>query len=145
MACLLGGLLGLLPRDKERGDTWSKVAVPVWQPALTNHDRAQIERVQKTALSIILGKNYGSYRNALDILEMDTLEERRKSLCLKFALKASVHPTFKTWFKEVNQPSRPRRGINSITDKYEEPYARTDRFEDSAIPYLTRLLNEHNR
>ena len=61
-----------------------ELAVPVWQPALTNHDRAQIERVQKTALSIILGKNYGSYRNALHIMEMETLEDRRKSLCLKF-------------------------------------------------------------
>lgn len=121
-----------------------ELAVPVWQPALTNYDRTQIERVQKTAFSIILGKRYESYKSALGVLEMDTLEDRRKTLCLKFAQKASVHPSFKSWFQESNQQSRPRR-LNDIPDKYVEPYARTDRFKDSAIPYLTRLLNEHNR
>ena len=121
-----------------------ELAVPVWQPALTNYDITQIERVQKTAFSIILGGKYESYKCALDVLGMDTLEDRRKSLCLKFALKASVHPSFKSWFQKSNQHSRPRR-LNDKPDKYAEPYARTNRFKDSAIPYLTRLLNEHNR
>ena len=40
-------------------------AVQVWHPSLTNFDRNRIERVQKSALSIILGQNYNSYNKAL--------------------------------------------------------------------------------
>ena len=130
-------------------DTYTKqvrslleLAVPVWHPALTEYDRAQIERVQKTAFSIILGKSYISYSNALEMLEMETLENRRKSLCLKFALKSSAHPTFKNWFREL-KVNKPRQCNSDNTEKYVEPWTRTGRFENSAIPYLTKLLNEH--
>ena len=125
---------------------WSvlELAVPVWHPALTVYVVGQIEWVQKSALAIILGRNYGSNRNALEILEMDTLEERRKSLCLKFALKASMHPTFKNWFKE-SKVSKPRESSNVPKEKYIQPYTRTGRFENSPIPYLTKLLNDHCR
>ena len=130
-------------------DTYTKqvrslleLAVPVWHAALTVYDRTQIERVQKTAFSIILGNKYTSYKDALETLEMDTLEERRGNLCLKFALKASVHPQFKNWFQEF-RASKPRKVNDDKNDKYVVPYARTNRFEDSPIPYLTRLLNEH--
>ena len=130
-------------------DTYTKqvrslleLAVPVWHAALTVYDRTQIERVQKNAFSIILGNKYTSYKDALETLEMDTLEERRGNLCLKFALKASVHPQFKNWFQEF-RASKPRKVNDDKNDKYVVPYARTNRFEDSPIPYLTRLLNEH--
>jgi hypothetical protein len=33
-----------------------EMAVPVWHPALSHSDSAQIEHVQKAALRIILGK-----------------------------------------------------------------------------------------
>ena len=36
-------------------------AVPAWHPSLTSADRNRIERVQKSALSIILGRSYKSY------------------------------------------------------------------------------------
>ena len=119
-----------------------ELAAPVWHPALTTYDRNQIERVQKSAFAIILGKSYRSYRHALETLEMDTLEERRETLCLKFALKASIHPTFKDWFKDFKM-SRPRECNTGDNARYVEPYTRTGRFEDSPIPYMTKLLNKH--
>ena len=39
---------------------------PAWQGALTLNDKYDIERVQRCALHIILGKDYISYKNALE-------------------------------------------------------------------------------
>ena len=60
-------------------------ACPVWSANLTKAESIQIERVQKAALVIILDRQYNSYEEALDILEYESLETRRKSLNLRFA------------------------------------------------------------
>ena len=60
-------------------------AAPVWTGGLTKSEETQIERVQKAAFAIILGKQYTSYSKALQSLNRVTLEDRRKELCLKFA------------------------------------------------------------
>ena len=65
-------------------------------------ERVDIERVQKSALHIVLGNGYISYDNALKISNLETLEKRRDKLSLKFALKAEKHQKFKKWFK-LNQ------------------------------------------
>ena len=57
----------------------------VWSSSLTGQNKADLERVQRSALKIILGPKYESYRKALFILNLVTLEERREYLCLKFA------------------------------------------------------------
>ena len=57
----------------------------VWSSSLTGQNKADLERVQRSALKIILGPKYESYRKALFILNLETLEERREYLCLKFA------------------------------------------------------------
>ena len=64
-----------------------ELAVPVWNAGLSVSNCNQIERVQKTAFAIILGENYTSYSSALKKLQMDTLSDRRKALCLSFAKK----------------------------------------------------------
>ena len=56
-------------------------AVPVWTSRITSKHSEDIERVQKRACKISLGLEYDSYRNALQILELDTLQEcRQKSV-----------------------------------------------------------------
>ena len=65
-----------------------EMAVPAWSPGLTINNSNQIERVQKTALAIILGDEYVSYSSALKKMNMETLPDRRRSLCLSFAKKA---------------------------------------------------------
>ena len=50
-------------------------------------NRNSLERVQKSALKVILGKKYTSYNSALNELNIDSLQDRRESLCLKFAKK----------------------------------------------------------
>ena len=111
---------------------------PTWHPGLTNSDRNKIERVQKSALSIILGRTYKSYNKALKSLQLDSLFNRREKLCKKFSMKCIKNPKFTKWFKP-NIKSAPTRGIPS---KFCEVNARLERFEKSPINYLTKLLNK---
>ena len=57
-----------------------------------------IERVQKK----FSGEDYSSYRLALQLLNLDSLESLRNKLCLNFTKKAEKHSKFKCWFKLTN-------------------------------------------
>ena len=54
--------------------------------------------MQKTALKVILGDRFQTYKNALLLLDIETLSERRDKLCLNFALKSSKHPKTRHMF-----------------------------------------------
>ena len=110
-----------------------ELAAPVWSAGITVAKSKQIERVQKAAFSIILGNSYVSYEQALAELKMDTLEERRKSLCIKFAKTSQKHPKFSNWFELSDDP---------IQNKFKPVTYRTKRYKNSPLPYLTSLLNE---
>ena len=114
-------------------------AVAVWNPGLSKGQIAQIERVQKCALAVILDKEYKSYNQALLTTNLKSLHDRRNNLCRKFALKAIKHEKFSTWFcptKEVNMKTRKAKTLLKPVS------ARTTRYEKSPVAYLTRLLNE---
>ena len=64
-----------------------ELAAPAWQGAITQAERLDIERIQKSALYIILAEEYESYKLALKKLDLDDLESRRYKLCLKFGKK----------------------------------------------------------
>ena len=110
-----------------------ELAVLAWSPGLSINDANRIERVQKTALAIILGDGYISYDRALRTLNMDTLSDRRRSLCMSFAKKAYVSDKFNSWFSES--------GDNSDT-VLKVVKTRTSRYRKSPLPYLTDLLNQ---
>ena len=59
----------------------------LWHFGLSEKNRVKLERVQKSALKVILGKRYTTYSDALKRLNIESLEDKRKSLCLKFAKK----------------------------------------------------------
>ena len=59
----------------------------VWHSTLTLKNRRDLERVQKTAIKIILNNQQNSYKKSLTKLEMETLPERREILSLNFAIK----------------------------------------------------------
>ena len=71
-----------------------------WHPMLTKENSNAIERVQKTALAIILSPDYRSYEEALDITKLERLDKRRIALSLNFAKKASKHPEHSKWFSK---------------------------------------------
>ena len=54
----------------------------LWHSSLTQKCESNLERVQKSALKIILGDKYVSYENALKVLKLQTLKERREELCV---------------------------------------------------------------
>ena len=115
-------------------------AAPVWHCSLTGEDRLKLERVQKSALHIILGQRYDSYRAAMKKTGSKTLFERRRKICLKFAQKSLKNEKFCKWFK-VNKSETSTRQEQM---KFHEVYYRTDRYKKSPICYLTSLLNiEH--
>ena len=61
--------------------------MPVWNSGLTCEQVSTIERVQKTALFIILDKNYINYQAACTLVDLEPLDVRREMICLNFARK----------------------------------------------------------
>ena len=116
-------------------------AVQIWNGALTQKQIAAIERVQKTALHIILDKNYVNYEMACTITGLEPLDVRREMLCLNFArknLKSS-----ESLFMKAKQNENIRS--KSANKRYivKEYSCRTARFEKSSLPYLAKLLNNN--
>ena len=117
------------------------MAVPAWQGAITQAERLDLERIQKSALHIILGDQYESYNQAIKSTGLKNLELRRQDICLKFALRAETHWKHKKWFKPNTKPTITRQQ----NTKYESVQYRHTRFRDSPISYLTNILNTHYR
>ena len=59
---------------------------PVFTPMLTAQNIDDIERVQKIVLKVILDSKYLNYDQACQTLLTESLQSRRKTLALKFAL-----------------------------------------------------------
>ena len=110
----------------------------VWNAGLTSQEVKSIERIQRTAVAINRGEHHTNYSEATSILKLETLEIRRKNLCLKFALKMYKSQKYSTWFKnfesEVNTRSSklPLREVKCMTKQYLK----------SPLPYMTNLLNQ---
>ena len=114
-----------------------EMAVPLWDGSLTQKEVNSIERVQKNTMKLLLGNSYRSYDQALSFMDLETLEHRRKNICLKFAKKCVTNNRFKHWF-----PKRPSNSTRS-TDIYIAPSGQTKRYLTSSIPHLINILNEN--
>ena len=110
----------------------------VWNGSLTKKNISDLERVQKSAVRIICGKNYESYSDTLSELGMKRLSERRNILCLKFAKKSLKVENFGHLFP-VNSKSH---GMNTRkSDYYKVSKSYSKRHLQSAIPSMQRQLN----
>ena len=49
----------------------------MWHSGLSDENKQDLERIQKSALKVILKDSYKSYEHALNVLEMETLDDRR--------------------------------------------------------------------
>ena len=112
----------------------------VWHSSLTEENINDLERVQKSAVKIILGDKYIGYENSLSKLDMLSLNERREQLCLHFAQKCLKNPKTKTMFPENSK-------IHSMNTRKHETFmvqhANTERLKNSSIIYMQNLLNDH--
>jgi hypothetical protein len=104
----------------------------VWHSSLTQEDSEDLERVQKSAIRVILGEYYTTYEEGLELLMLAKLSDRREKLSLKFA-KSCVK----------NESTSDLFPLNNIRnkEKFKVDHANTDRLKNSAVPYLQRLLN----
>ena len=120
-----------------------ELAVPAWHSGLTSQQTADIERVQRVAVQIILsdlktGKCHMSYDMALVTLGLEPLHHRREKLCKNFAIRTlkSRHKDMFNRFKKSHEYSTRNK------PKFETKSCNTQRFYKSPLNYLTRLLNE---
>ena len=102
---------------------------------LTAENVADIERIQKIALKVILDDQYQSYDQACQLLGTIPLENRRKQLSLKFALACLKSPQHKHHFMQRLSPYYKLRKIKS----FEEPFCHSQRYYLSPIPYLVNI------
>lgn len=109
----------------------------VWHSSLKVKDSNQLERVQKSATKLIMGKKYDNYNDALKYLNLEKLSERRKKLCLKFAKKCVKHEKTKQLFPLNNSKKKLRN-----TELFKVNFGNTDRYKKSTIPFLQNLLNK---
>ena len=112
----------------------------VWHSRLTEENASDLERIQKSAMSIILQEKFTGYKNALNKLNLPTLSERREQLCLSFAIKCAKNPKTRNMFPLNNK----LHAINTRnTEKYQVQHANTERLKSSSIIYMQNLLNQH--
>ena len=114
----------------------------VWHSSLTIKNRRDLERVQKAAVKVILKGKYTSYKNGLKKLNLQTLEERRALLCLRFSKKCLSNEKVSNFSPQKSNPHPMKR---RKMKKYKENKTRTKRYKKSAIPYMQRLLNDDHQ
>ena len=87
----------------------------------------------------MLGNGYESYTNTLKILSLEKLIIRYENLCLDFAIKCTKHTRHSDLFMK-----NPRYNLRT-NKKFKEPKCLTTRYYNSAVPFLTRLLNNSTK
>ena len=82
----------------------------IWHNSLSQDNITDLERVQKNSFRIIMGKDYGDYKKTLSYPNLETLDERKKHLALKFAINCKNNERTKKLFplrrKEHTMKSR---------------------------------------
>ena len=105
---------------------------------LSDSDCKDIERVQRAAMRVIMGKRYEGYEESLKFMKLDSLKERREKMALKFAKKSLRQDGFSKLFP-LNNPKHVM--VKRNPDKYVVNKTNTQRYKKSPVPYLQRLLN----
>ena len=115
----------------------------VWHSSLTLENLTDIERVQKNALKIILQDEYIDYQNALEIMDLESLYDRRENLCLSFAKKCTRSKN--CHIRGIFPPNDQHPTVETRNpEKFHVNMARTGRYKKSAVSFMQRLLNDHN-
>ena len=106
-------------------------AAPVYGPLLNQASSDEIEKLQRRSMKMIFGHKT-SYKDTLP-----TLEERRKEIIKKFALKLAANQKFDHWLPKHQPYNYKLRNVL----RYEEEASHTDRLYRSPIFTFRRLLN----
>ena len=112
----------------------------VWHSSLTQENAEDLERVQRSALKIMLNDKYVSYTRSLAQLGLETLSDRREALCLNFALKCTKNEKLSHMFP-LNQKNHDMETRHE--ERYKVQFAHTNRLKNSPIIYMQKLLNQN--
>ena len=111
----------------------------LWHTGLTQRQTQEIEKVQERACKIMIGYDkFTDYASACQLLNLETLRERRDAALCKLAadiLANPAHPLYPSeQLSDVRRPLRRQR-------KFVVPRASTERYKKSPVPALIGLMN----
>ena len=112
----------------------------LWHSSLTEENSNDLERVQKSAVKVILGDKYEDYQISLKKLDLESLKDRGETLCLNFAIKCTKNPKTKHMFP-ISKKTHQMEMRNS--EKYKVQHANTEKLKKSAVIYMQNILNEY--
>ena len=115
------------------------LGVPAWDCLLTEQEKDDFERVLKTGLKIIWGKDYTSFHSILHESNLKTMKQVREKIMQKFVRKTIIHDKFRRWFSSDSIPRMNTRTGNRTT--FKPVPARKGFYQKSPIPTMTRLAN----
>ena len=121
---------------KTEGRIHLEACSPLWHGAISGAQSRALEKVQRLALSTITSWTL-DYPEQLLQLGLERLDLRRRKLCLTFARRTASKSRHADIFQETNNTHITRKNKKT----YIEPRARTTAYRNSAVPFLTRLLN----
>ena len=110
----------------------------VWGGSLTKENINDLERVQKTFCKLVMEEDYTNYKNALTVLGLFDLETRRKKLTLDFAKRSLADNKLRDLFPILKKKHKMR---TRKSEKFKINHANTNRYQNSPIPTMQRLLN----
>ena len=92
-------------------------------------------------MKLILEEEYTTYETGLDLLQLDSLEKRRKILTLRFAKTSLADGLLRDLFPLRSQGQRMK---TRKSEKYLVSYANTERFRKSPIITMQNMLYQKN-
>ena len=110
----------------------------VWHSSLTQENTDDLERTQKSFCKIVLQENYTTYESALLKLDLETLQERRESLQLKFAKSGIKYEKLSDLLPETKRISKTE---TRNQENFKVDFANTERLKRSSIITMQRQLN----
>ena len=110
----------------------------VWGSSLTLENKHDLERTQKTFCKLVLEEDFSTYNEALVILGLHTLTERRQKLTLDFARRSISDDILRDLF--LIKRKRHEMATRN-TEKYSVNHANTNRYKNSPIPTMQNMLN----
>ena len=114
----------------------------VWGHSLTQENKDDLERTQKTFAKMVLKEKFKNYENAQIILNLDSLEQRRNLLYLKFAKSGLKNKNLNDLFPTNNKEHKMNTRSN---EKFKVQFANTERFKKSSIITMQKMLNEDEK
>ena len=112
----------------------------LWHASLTQENKDDLERTQKTFVKLVLKNNYKNYEDALLKLNLDTLADRREKILLKFANNGIKYENMCDLLK-LNEATVNTRD----KEKYLVEFANTERLKTSSIIHMQKMLNQDER